>query len=82
MHADVILEWLWESQSSIRPGHVKRGTKEVVIRVISEVGDDDGGDRVPVTRSRGHLGIVLNGWCRRTRGYLERSEYIGQCRVR
>src|SRR6266853_2202408 len=71
MHTDVILERLWESESSIGPDYVKRRTEEVVIRVVAEVGDDDGGDRAPVTRSRGYLGIVLSGWCRRTRVYLE-----------
>ena len=49
MHTDAILERLWESESSIGPDYVKCRTEEVVIRVVSEVRDDDRGDPVPVT---------------------------------
>ena len=58
MHANVILERLWESEPPIGPGHIERGTNKVVIRVVAEVWNDDRRDTVPVARPHGYLGIT------------------------
>ena len=82
MHANMILEGLWESETPIRPGHIERSTGQVVIRVVAEVRDDDRRDGVPVAWSRGYGGITPCRRARRTRVYLERSLDVRERRVR
>src|SRR6266705_2630676 len=79
--ANVILEGLWEAEAPIRPGHVERGTDEVVIRVVAEVWNNDRRNTEPVARSSGHSGIILGGCARRTRVYLCCNGHISKCRV-
>ena len=69
MDADAILEGIREPKAPITPGHIERGTDEVVIRVVAEVRDNDRRDTVPVARSRGYLGISPRRRAGRTRVY-------------
>src|SRR5215470_866297 len=71
MYADVILEGIRESKAPITPGHVERGTDEVVIRVVTEVRDNDRRNSAPVARSRGYGGVIPRRCARRARVYLE-----------
>jgi hypothetical protein len=41
MHTQVILEGLRKTEAPIRPGHIERRTEEVVIRIVTEVRDND-----------------------------------------
>jgi hypothetical protein len=41
MHTQVIFEGLRKPKAPIRPGHIERRTKEVVIRIVTEVRDND-----------------------------------------
>jgi hypothetical protein len=41
MHTQVILERLRKPEAPIRPGHIERRTNEVVIRIVTEVRDND-----------------------------------------